>query len=291
MSNFTYKFVAILQYNIHMKLTLILIITLVQGLILFIPQDKVLDRRANFPKQITKHGRKLITCIIITITCTIILFFISEKEATDFDKRIKSRDSLVEINRKNDAENYEQKLIKANTENRKVLLEYGLEMDAKNEKLQKAVEKNRDTTYRGVAPYLELYKMDLIDSISNNKYVIKYTFTATGATCYNIKVKMDFILVDFNGNLSYWYKNYIPITTSQDIEKGKGYSTYIDLPKSNLSIKSYYFHVYGTYKNQSGAKLKIDKFYALNILDQKNRFGSPLQIWKDKLDTFVSKND
>lgn len=273
-----------------MKFTLILVIALVQGFILFIPQDKTIDRRANFPKRITTHGYKLIVCIIITIFCTIILFFISESDASEFDTKIRTRDSITEVNRKKDAENYENKLIKANQENRRVLLEYGLQMDAKNERLQKTVEKNRDTTYRGVAPYLELYKVVLEDSLSNNKYNVKCIFTATGATCYNIKVKMDFILEDFQDKLSYWYQNFIPITTSEDIEKGKGYTTYMDLPKSNLSIKCYYFHIYGTYEKQDKSRIKIDKYYGFFPRNLKDRFGSPVQVWKDKLDNFVLEN-
>jgi hypothetical protein len=270
-----------------MKLTLILIIAITQGIILFIPQDKTLNRRANFPKKITNHGWKLIACILLTILCTVILFLISEKEAQGFDKKIRKRDSITEVSRKKDAKDYEQKLTQANAENRKVLLDYGLEMDEKNKRLQKAVEKGRDTTYRGVAPHLELYEIILVDSTQRNQYKVKYTFSASGATCYNVKIKMDIFLLSPQENISYWKRKLIPVTTSEEIETNKGYSTFLDLPRNDSFIKYYYFHIYGTYENQNKIKIKIDKFYGFNPKDSKAMFGSLLPFWKEKLEKFV----
>lgn len=273
-----------------MKLSLILLIALSQGFILFIPQDKTIDNRSNFPKKITKHGRKLIFFIVVTIVCTVILFFISEKEAQDFDRNIRHRDSITDLNRKVDAKSYEKKIIDANAENRKVLLEYGLEMDVKNERLQKTVEKSRDTSFRGVAPHLELFKMVLIDSTSKDKYVVKYTFSSTGATSYNIKVKMDVILMSTESKFSYWIKQFIPITKGDDIEKGQGYTTLLNLPKNNFFIEMYYFHIYGTYEKQDNKVITINRFYVFNLKENEYRFGSPNQLRKIELDKFIELN-
>jgi hypothetical protein len=272
-----------------MKFAIILIIAFVQGIILFIPQDKTFDDQLGFPNNITKHGKRLIICVVITIISTVALFFISEQESIGFDKKLKSRDSITELNRRADAKSYERKLGDANAENRKVLLDYGLEMDEKNVKLQKAVEKSKDTTFRGISPFLNLYKIKLTDSLSENKYTIKYTFSVSGATCYNIKVKMDILISNREDEISYLKKGFIPITNHQNLEKGKGYSAYLDLPKKDNVIKFYFFHVYGTYERQDKKRFKINQFYTLDLNSKSERFGTPLEFTNNRLIEFTKK--
>ncbi|MCR4033540.1 MULTISPECIES: hypothetical protein [Flavobacterium] len=248
------------------KILLTVIIAITQVYVYFIPQDKVLDRRSKHIKQITKNGWKVITCSVLTITLSIILLIISESESNSFNKKIEQHDSITEINRKNDAEMYIQKLKDNNTETRNALLEYGYEMDSTSMKIQKAIDKAKDTVLKGPNPYLFL-KSIKTNSKDNLERKFSFEIFSSDATSYDINITTYMIEQDYSENnrlilRNNSLKNHLVVT------KNQGKTLNLTLFNLNPDIEYYYVYLKGTYrKNHNGKNIDIDNVYGYKVKD------------------------
>ncbi|WP_343587542.1 hypothetical protein [Flavobacterium sp.] len=269
------------------KILLTVIIAITQVYVYFIPQDKVLDRRSRNIRQITKNGWKVITCSGMTIILSVILLIISEKESTSFNRKIEQHDSITEINRKHDAEMYIQKLKDNNAETRNALLEYGYEMDSTSMKIQKAIDKAKDTVLKGPNPYLFL-KSIKTNSKDNLERKFAFEIFSSDATSYDINITTYMVEQDYSEKnhlilRNHSLKNHLVVTKNQ--------SKTLNLTLFNLNpdIEYYYVYLNGTYrKSSNGKEINIDNVYGYKIKDSTT--FEPMISISNNIKSFIKTN-
>jgi hypothetical protein len=135
-----------------MKILLTVIIAIMQTFIVTIPlKGKLSDNRHKFPKNFTKLGWMLITCCIVTMACTILVFIVTgkeeEKSKLTLSNQLKERDSLHQQRIIEAGNRYIGKLDSSDKKTIEALAKYGLKYDTAEKRIEKLV---RDSLNRKV---------------------------------------------------------------------------------------------------------------------------------------------
>ena len=276
-----------------MKIILFLIIGILQSLITIIPtKGKVSDNRNRFYK-FTNLGWKLVLCIIISLTCTFILFCITEEESNRKEK-------LHETKELQASKDYSKLLDSTNKKNliiyTEVLAKYGLKYDSSQNIIAKLVKdstKKVVTIINGEDPVLMLCSGIGIDDVYNRSdtLFLKINLCSDKSTSKVIELKVttlgsmsdyrDISQNDFKllGKDKIIQKNsYIESNSISGIEMN-----YSPVPIFNMI----YIRIYGSFSKVDNSKTTlIDRIYGYDLKNRK--FGTAMPETIERIKKFLS---
>lgn len=285
-----------------MKLILTIIVAILQAFVVIIPlKGKLSDNRRKFPYNFTVKGYLIILCCLLTMTCTTLIFIITDK-ADERSRQIlfnqlRSSDSLHQQRIINSGNKYINKLDSSDKNTIELLAKYGLKYDSSQNIIAKLIKdstKRNVTIVNGEDPVLMLCSGNGIKkAVFNGDTLIlnillcsekstskikqlQLTILSTNGT-YLTSNKYDFILIKKAHNIQNKYSQ-IESNSSTEIE-----TIYFHVLNQNMI----YVRMTGEYTNFDNSKqFPIDIIYGYDIRNKK--FGTASIEQDEKIRKFLT---
>jgi hypothetical protein len=273
------------------KFILIVVIAICQAFIAIIPvKNKISDNRRRFPRDFTKAGWTLIALCIVTVICSIWIFYISDYEQTQSQSKLENglrrRDSIYRLEVKHLSNNYAMKVDSSYKKSEETFItvtaRYGLHYDSLNHQLIKQI----DTTKVEIQPDLTVEDIK-IDTVINDYYKIGVTLFSNDAAANNIDLSYQVIVVDKDNKVELIPGISRAFIKSQSLSKDRGTTTLLRFSAKNASM--FVLLLTGNYTNFTGTKKHfVQQFFSYSISGK--QFGTPNTFLVNKISEILAEN-
>lgn len=253
----------------NLKIILLVTILITQILIVIFPfLGKISDNRHNSPKRFTKLGYGLVLCCLVSLVASIMMIKISQDEEkdnkTELENALAERDSINQ-----------SKINFANKNLYDAFAKYGLKYDIAEKRISKLVkDSSRVNIINGANPFLYIETIE--PKIKDKSIEFKIDVASKMATSYNVNVALDLIQLDsLTNQYSYLQKNFTLLAPNSEIAEGKSLVSSPSLSNPSKNIKYYIFNFHGEYEKSDGTKIKLKKFYMVDMSTKPPMFGEP----------------
>lgn len=285
-----------------MKLILTISVAILQAFIVIIPlKGKLSDNRRKFPYNFTFRGYILIICCLLTITCTTLIFIITdkvdEKSKQILFNQLRSSDSLHQQRIIESGNKYINKLDSSDKNTIELLAKYGLKYDSSQNIIAKLIKdstKRNVTIVNGEDPVLMLCSGNGIKNAVFNGDTLSLNILLCSEKSTSKIKELNLTILSSNGTYT-TSKNYDLALIRKSHKIQNKYSQIES--NSSTEIETTYFHVLnqnmiylritGEYTNFDNTKhFPIDIIYGYDIKNKK--FGTASIDQDEKIRKFLS---